>query len=181
VIGCGLLAVVVAAVLFITIAKPPPKATESAGSGPSDGERPTVPVDLDASMLSHAPLRTRGNHPTTLAAAHDQRPVLVNFWAQWCAPCVAEMPILERGRAANPGIRLAGINEMDQPDKASAMARRTGIGYEWFIDSDGSFAIASKTINLPTTLLLGPDGSVLRTRVGAFRSLRDLQHWIRGS
>ena len=144
----------------------------------SASPRPTVPPDLDGSALLTAEVATRAGGRTTIGAADDQRPLVVNFWAEWCAPCIAEMPVLEQVRQTNPDVRFVGINEMDQLEQAEAMAERTGITYEWYLDTDGSFAVASQTINLPTTLYLRPDGSVLATRVGAFASEEELQGWL---
>ena len=140
--------------------------------------RPTVPLDLDGSTLLGAEVDTRAGASRTLGIPGDHRPVVINFWAEWCAPCIAEMPLLETAQEANPDIRFVGINEMDELVKAEAMAERTGVTYEWYLDADGSFAVASRTINLPTTLYVGPDGSILATRVGAFTSAKDLQGWL---
>ncbi len=115
---------------------------------------------------------------TTLRAESDGQAVIINFWASWCAPCIAEMPILERVSRRRPDVRVIGINELDQPDAAKAMAVRTRITYPWLLDSTGEVGRAAETVNLPTTLLLRPDGSIGATKVGAFASTADLQHWI---
>lgn len=155
--------------------------TTTGDSSTLTSPRPTVPSDLDGSKLLAAEVTTRDGERSTIGIAGDQRPLLVNFWAEWCAPCIAEMPIFEQARQRNPDVRFVGINEMDQLEKAEAMAGRTGITYDWYLDVDGSFAVAAETINLPTTILLDPDGSILATRVGAFSSPEELQRWLDGA
>lgn len=88
------------------------------------------------------------------------RPVVLNFWATWCKPCVAEMPRLEQAARDNPGIAFYEI-DLDEDgakvrgffdslelthlipliDVGSAVARAYGLGQgvptTFFIDADG--------------------------------------------
>lgn len=100
-------------------------------------------------------------------AAPPGEPVVVNFWATWCAPCVEEMPMLQRV-ADDLGIRMIGVDYIDlQPDKAIALADELGITYPLVRDEDGAFGQAVGLIGTPTTLLVDGEGTVRRRLTGA--------------
>lgn len=139
---------------------------------------PTVPSDLDGARLLTSPLVRPGGGSVSIADLAGSKAVVINLWAQWCAPCVAEMPILERVHRSNDRVVFVGVNEGDSAEQAAAMARRTGISYDWALDDDGGFATSARTINLPTTLLITADGHVAATKVGAFHSASELERWI---
>lgn len=139
---------------------------------------PTVPGDLDGRRLLDIRIQTPSGSTTTLRQAAGGQTIVINFWASWCAPCIAEMPLLERVSKQRTDVRIIGINELDQPDAARRMVRRTKITYPWLLDQEGVLGQAAKTINLPTTLLVRSDGTIAATKVGAFESSAELDRWI---
>jgi len=95
--------------------------------------------------------------------------VLLNFWASWCAPCRAEMPSIEglrRELRGEPFIVLA-VNVGEDARVARRFAERADIGFTVLIDGDGKTAHAWGTRALPTTFIVGPDGRVRYSHVGA--------------
>lgn len=95
--------------------------------------------------------------------------ILLNFWASWCAPCRAEMPSIERLRRELHGEPFAvlAVNVGEDARVVRRFAERAHIGFTVLIDSDRKTALAWRTRALPTTFIIGPDGRVRYSHVGA--------------
>lgn len=107
--------------------------------------------------------------------------VLLNFWASWCEPCVRELPQLQRlhERHAADGLVVLGVSDED-PGKARRHLEELGIGYPSLLDVDGSVMQSYRIHAIPTSLIVGRDGQLLKrlegyTPAGAFeRALKPL-------
>ena len=132
---------------------------------------------VPAKLLS-APLLDFNSKATTLGAQLDGRTVLVNIWAQSCAPCVKEMPLLEASNRKHPDIQFIGVDTQDHFDAARKMVEKTGISYPWVQDPTGEFFYEARGAGMPTTLLLTAKGHVLASKTGAFASGDELETWI---
>ncbi len=89
------------------------------------------------------------------------RPVVLNFWASWCPPCLAEMPEFERvHRRLGGRVAFLGVNQRDQPRAAEELAGRTGVTYPLAVDVAGQAFDAFGGLGMPTTVLIGADGTV---------------------
>lgn len=94
-------------------------------------------------------------------------PVVLNFWATWCAFCVEEMPAFESvHRAMAGGVRFIGVDREDSLAKARTLAEKTEVSYELVVDGDGSFFRAIEGRGMPTTLLVAADGSIAYRHAG---------------
>lgn len=101
----------------------------------------------------------------------DDMVSLVVFWATWCIPCIEEIPQLKHFQEtyADQGFRVISIN-IDDPDGriAPAMAQQFEINYPVLVD-DGSAEKAFGGIRaLPTSFLIGRDGTVKRHLEGLY-------------
>lgn len=95
------------------------------------------------------------------------KPVLVNFFASYCAPCIREMPALEAAhQAVGDQVTFLGLAMQDRPEEALALVERTGVTYQVAQDRDGSVITALGGIVLPTTVLLDAEGEVVASRAG---------------
>lgn len=87
------------------------------------------------------------------------RPVLVNFFASWCVPCVVEAPQLLALQAQ--GVALWGIAYKDRPDDTEAFLKRHGNPYARVArDGPGLVAIDFGVYGVPETYLVDPSGTV---------------------
>lgn len=100
--------------------------------------------------------------------APRSKPLLVNFWASTCAPCVAEMPALERfANARADDVTVLGLDYGETPEMGLAMVARTGITYPIGRDPKGRALAALGGRGLPYTVLIDTDGTVLAAHSGA--------------
>jgi cytochrome c biogenesis protein CcmG/thiol:disulfide interchange protein DsbE len=105
------------------------------------------------------------------------QPLIVNFWASWCAPCVEEMPAIQQVADELDGrVTVLGINTQDSAQKAREFATDLGIGFALARDPSGSYFDAVGGFGWPTTLLVDNDGIVRYRHTGPLDAsqLRDL-------
>jgi peroxiredoxin len=89
------------------------------------------------------------------------RPVVLNFWASWCPPCAAEMPEFQRvHRRLGDRVAFLGVNQRDQAQAAEQLARSSGVTYPLALDVAGRSFDAFGGLGMPTTVLIGADGTV---------------------
>lgn len=95
------------------------------------------------------------------------RPVVVNFFASTCVPCVREMPALEaEHQALGDEVAFVGVAVRDRPDAALRLVEETGVTYALARDPDGEQFAASGFTFLPATVVLDADGAVVHRIVG---------------
>jgi cytochrome c biogenesis protein CcmG/thiol:disulfide interchange protein DsbE len=142
-----LAALVVASVLAVGVAL--------AGCGGDDGAPTARPMTLvDGSVLRFESLKGT--------------PVVVNFFASWCAPCLRELPDLVTVAGEREAtVRFVGVNVQDSGDTGVELARRSGVTYPIARDPDGELLRAFGGTQMPTTVLLRADGTVADVHLGA--------------
>lgn len=92
-------------------------------------------------------------------------PVIVNFFASWCAPCEVEAPQLNA--LAARGVRIVGVAYKDAPAKTQAFLARLGDPYvQRLSDPDGRAGVEFGVTGVPETYLVGRDGVILDKHTG---------------
>ncbi len=109
------------------------------------------------------------------------KPLLLNFWATWCPPCVEEMPLLDqfyRENAAN-GWQVVGL-AIDQPAPVRQFLARLPMSFPIGLAAQGgqelSRALGNVAGGLPFTVVIGADGGLLQRRMGRVTAA-DLAQW----
>lgn len=104
----------------------------------------------------------------------EGKPVLLNFWATWCAPCRLEMPELDATAKdyADTGLVVLGINQEEPANVVTDFVDELGISFPQALDADGKVGDAYGAYLLPITFFINPDGQVTAVHRGSLT--RDL-------
>jgi cytochrome c biogenesis protein CcmG, thiol:disulfide interchange protein DsbE len=155
---------------------------------------PAETFELDAALQ-----RLEGS-PPELAALHDQSaelldggleafnermdalkgtPIVINKWASWCHPCLAEFPIFQQvATKRGKSVAFVGINGSDSTNPAKAFLAEHPVPYPSYVDPDEEIAQAIKAAkNYPITIFVNPDGEVT-IKQGTYREAAALEQDI---
>ena len=109
------------------------------------------------------------------------KPLLLNFWATWCPPCVEELPLLDRFAQENAAngwqvLGLAADQETPVRNFLQRLPLRFPVVLAGFAGIELSRNLGNAGGGLPFTVVLGAGGEVLHRKIGQV-STRDLQAW----
>lgn len=94
--------------------------------------------------------------------------VFLNFWGTWCAPCKKEMPAMGRQYQVykDQGVQVLAVNIAESDMKVRTFAEQYGMTFPTLIDTTKSVMQAYNVKPLPTTLLINPDGKIVKIITG---------------
>jgi len=97
------------------------------------------------------------------------KPLIINFWATWCAPCVEEMPELAALQAEVAPVQILGIG-VDSQENIAQFAEKFHIYYPLYVAGTGATDLLRQFGNqaggLPFTVLVGLDGNLKKVYLG---------------
>ncbi|HEX2354788.1 MAG TPA: DsbE family thiol:disulfide interchange protein [Xanthobacteraceae bacterium] len=100
------------------------------------------------------------------SAEFQGRVTVLNVWASWCVPCREEAALLMTV-AADPRVRVVGMNYKDQPDNARRFLGRYGNPFAANgTDGNGRAAIEWGVYGVPETFVIGRDGHIAYKLIG---------------
>jgi cytochrome c biogenesis protein CcmG/thiol:disulfide interchange protein DsbE len=152
VVGAVLPLVLLGLLAVVLVSRAPTSSPTAVGNAAPD----FVLADLDGNPVRLADLRGR--------------PVIVNFWASWCGPCVEEFPLLRAAaeRHAGDGLAIVGVVYQDRSEAARAFMERTGATWPAAMDPGERVATAYGILAPPETFFIGRDGTIVARQIGQF-------------
>jgi cytochrome c biogenesis protein CcmG/thiol:disulfide interchange protein DsbE len=110
-----------------------------------------------------------GTPGLSTADFRDGKPRLLNIWASWCLPCIAEAPQLERLR--REGAEIVGIAIRDRPEDVAAFLARYGNPYSRIgADDLSQVQLAIGSSGVPETFVIDGEGTITYQHIGDVRA-----------
>ena len=109
------------------------------------------------------------------------RPLLINFWATWCPPCIEELPLIEAFYQQNKanGWQVLGL-AVDKPERVQSFLKASplsfALGMAGLEGTELSRELGNLTGSLPFTVVFASDGSIAQRKLGRI-SQQDLDQW----
>lgn len=139
---------------------------EQAGDAARPAEGSSAPSVSDGEPVP-ATSTTSFEGETVSFADYEGVPLVVNFWASWCPPCIAEMPDFEEvHQAAGDQVAFVGVNTQDTAAEAEDLVAQTGVTYDLVRDPDGDLFREFGVFGMPSTFYVDADGQIVGRHTG---------------
>lgn len=133
------------------------------------GATPSVPQP-PSDWWSHRLAPPQGDGTVALETFRG-KPLLVNFWATWCPPCIRELPLLDAfyQQHRDNGLQMLGI-AVDRPEAVQRFLRGRPLDFPVLLAGDAGMGLAQPLGNnrnaLPFSVLFNAEGEALEHRLG---------------
>lgn len=125
----------------------------------------SVPSGMIGKPVPAFALKNLQGAEVTDAIFRDGKPRLLNIWASWCAPCIAEAPMLEELKAR--GADIVGVALKDKPENMDMFLARHGNPYSMIVRDDYSeLHVAIGASGVPETFVVDGNGVIRYQFIG---------------
>ncbi len=96
------------------------------------------------------------------------KPVMLNFWATWCAPCSAEMPNIEKAyeQHSDGDVVILAVNQNESAEQVSGYADLYRLHFPILLDDHGEVGNKYRVQALPTTIFIDRTGTIREIHIG---------------
>ena len=128
---------------------------------PTTSQGPSWPASVDALPT----LDPNAFHD--LIAQQKGHPVMVNIWASWCDPCIAEAPdLVQAHQRYGNKVRFIGVDIQDDRSGATDFIAQHQIPYPSVFDPSNQIAVSYGLFSPPATMFFDADGNLVKTFPG---------------
>ena len=149
---------------------PPSEAVQVASLAPEWNAPPATKPSTTGIVGQIAPdvMMPRPDGKKVALSSYRGKPVLIDFWATWCGPCLIFMPALNRiyEETKDKSLVLVSVDENQNPDDGTLYFARHHYGWTNYHDPDKQLQAAFKGEGIPMTVLLDGQGKVVYSNIG---------------
>lgn len=97
----------------------------------------------------------------------DGKWVYINYWAEWCKPCIEEIPELNKFAAANPDVLVMGV-DFDKPNTTEQLRHVNALRINFYVITTDLQKVFPHALpqGLPATIVINPEGKIVDTLQG---------------
>lgn len=109
---------------------------------------------------------------TVNLASYKGKVLFLHFWATWCPPCKKELPHMEAlakklaAQGDNAKMKFLAVCISDSQQSLTSFIQKNGYTFPSALDEPGKVAMAYGIQGVPTSILISPDGKILKIQVG---------------
>ena len=137
-----------------------------------------IPEGSSEPLNDPAGIRERYEHALDLIVdryflAHSGKVAIIDFWATWCEPCIAEIPKFNQLHDQYPNIQVIGITVMSPHDDIKPKVQEVGMKYTVLVGNDDVADGFGGLIGFPTTFVVTKDWKIYKKYLGALPNKQD--------
>jgi len=144
-----------------------PKPSESLSQALNGDDLRSEPAPVEDAIAPDFKLFNLDSEEVHLGELNGQ-PVLINFWATWCAPCRIEMPAIQNRyeKFAEDGLVVLAVNFDEPKENVLSFAEEFGLTFEVLLDPGGEIQRSYRIRGYPTSFFIDSNGVIRVLHIG---------------